>query len=54
MLARAAKDFTDCIELTHTWDEFMGALGRGHMALAPWCARPPPSPSRACAQQRCS
>lgn len=46
MLARAAQDFTDCIELVHTWDEFMAALGRGHMALAPWCAplHFPPAP----------
>ena len=38
MLAKASREFEACVELTNTWDDFMGALSRGHMALAPWCA----------------
>lgn len=37
MLERASLQFAACVERTNTWDEFMAALGRGHMALAPWC-----------------
>ncbi len=37
MLAAAGKEFADCIEKAVTWDEFMAALERGHMVLAPWC-----------------
>ena len=37
MLARARAEFNSCIETATTWDDFMGALDRKHMVLAPWC-----------------
>ncbi|KAK9805160.1 hypothetical protein WJX72_002679 [[Myrmecia] bisecta] len=37
MLARARGEFDSCIERVTTWDAFMSALDRKHMALAPWC-----------------
>lgn len=36
MLERAKRDFDACIERATTWDEFMAALDRKHMVLAPW------------------
>ena len=38
MLGQASDDFAACIEKAVTWEAFMAALERGHMALAPWCA----------------
>ncbi len=37
MLARARAEFDSCIEKALTWDDFMAALDRKHMVLAPWC-----------------
>jgi prolyl-tRNA synthetase len=37
MYARARSAFDACVERAHTWDEFMAALERKHMVLAPWC-----------------
>ena len=37
MLARARAEFDSSIERTLTWDDFMAALDRKHMVLAPWC-----------------
>lgn len=36
MYARARAAFDASIEVAHTWDEFMAALDRKHMVLAPW------------------
>ena len=36
MYAKARAEFDGCIERVTTWDDFMAALGRNHMALAPW------------------
>ena len=36
MYARARRDFDACVERAATWDEFMAALDRKHMVLAPW------------------
>ncbi len=36
MYAKARAEFDSCIERVTSWDEFMAALGRNHMALAPW------------------
>lgn len=38
MLAKARAEFDSCIERVSTFDEFMAALDRKHMCLAPWCA----------------
>ncbi|KAI7837371.1 hypothetical protein COHA_008810 [Chlorella ohadii] len=37
MYAKARAEFDSCIERVTSWDDFMAALGRNHMALAPWC-----------------
>ena len=44
MLAKARAEFDASIETVHNFDDFMGALDRKHMCLAPWCASlcPPP------------
>lgn len=39
MLAKARAEFDSCIERVYNFDEFMAALDRKHMCLAPWCAR---------------
>lgn len=39
MLAKARAEFDSCIETVHNFDDFMAALDRKHMCLAPWCAR---------------
>ena len=36
MLARAREAFEACIEKALNWDDFMVALERKHMVLAPW------------------
>lgn len=36
MLAAAQSRFDACIERASTWGEFMAALERRHMVLAPW------------------
>lgn len=36
MLARAREAFDACIEKATTWEDFMVALERKHMVLAPW------------------
>ena len=36
MFARAKAAFDVCIERATNWDEFMAALDRKHMVLAPW------------------
>jgi prolyl-tRNA synthetase len=36
MLAAARARFDACVERASTWDEFMAALERRHMVLAPW------------------
>ncbi len=36
MLARAREAFDACIEKALNWDDFMAALERKHMVLAPW------------------
>ena len=36
MLARSTAEFEECMETATTWDEFMAALDRKHMVLAPW------------------
>ncbi|EIE23566.1 prolyl-tRNA synthetase [Coccomyxa subellipsoidea C-169] len=36
MLARSTAEFEECKETATTWDEFMAALDRKHMVLAPW------------------
>lgn len=36
MYARARAAFDGCIEVAYTWDDFMAALERKHMVLAPW------------------
>jgi len=36
MLAKATAELQTCTEKVTTWEEFMGALDRRHMALAPW------------------
>lgn len=38
MLSAAEKDFKACIEKAASWEDFMAALERGHMVIAPWCA----------------
>ncbi|KAL4441883.1 hypothetical protein ABPG77_003799 [Micractinium sp. CCAP 211/92] len=37
MYARARAAFDASIEVAYTWDDFMAALERKHMVLAPWC-----------------
>lgn len=36
MLAKARAEFDSCIETVHNFDDFMAALDRKHMCLAPW------------------
>ena len=36
MFARASEEFEACKESASTWEEFMAALDRRHMVLAPW------------------
>ena len=37
-LFNTAKEKRDaCIEVVHTWDEFMTALNNKKLILAPWC-----------------
>eukprot|EP00889_Picochlorum_renovo_P003643 jgi/Picre1/30673/NNA_006034.t1 len=36
MLERARKQFDECTEMATNWDDFMAALDRKHMCLAPW------------------
>ena len=36
MLARATAEFEGCKETATTWEQFMAALDRRHMCLAPW------------------
>lgn len=37
LLSKAREEFDSCIETATTWDDFMAALDRKHMVLAPWC-----------------
>lgn len=37
MFTKAKEEFDSCIEVVYNWEDFMAALGRNHMALAPWC-----------------
>ena len=37
MYERAAERYAACMEKATTWEDFMGALERKHMVLAPWC-----------------
>jgi len=37
MLRKAREESSGCIETVTTWDEFIAALDRKHMVLAPWC-----------------
>jgi len=36
MLSRAKEAFDACIERVTNWNDFMAALERKHMVLAPW------------------
>ncbi len=36
MYQKALAEYESCKEVAHTWEEFMAALGRKHMVLAPW------------------
>ena len=36
MYQKALDEYNSCKEVAHTWDEFMAALNRRHMILAPW------------------
>ena len=36
MYKRAHEEFWACVEKVTTWDDFVAALSRQHMALAPW------------------
>ncbi|KAI8100900.1 hypothetical protein M9434_005284 [Picochlorum sp. BPE23] len=36
MLERARNQFDECTEMATNWDDFMAALDRKHMCLAPW------------------
>jgi len=36
MLQRATEKFEECTESATTWDDFMAALDRKHMVMAPW------------------
>jgi hypothetical protein len=36
MFKRASDKFDDCIDRAFTKDEFMAALDKKHMVLAPW------------------
>lgn len=36
MLAKAKTKFDACIETAYNWEDFMAALDRNHMVLAPW------------------
>ena len=36
MYAARRAEYEACVETVTTWDGFMAALGRRHMALAPW------------------
>lgn len=36
MYARSSAEFEECKETATTWDDFMAALDRKHMVLAPW------------------
>lgn len=38
MYNRAKEEYDSCIEKATNWDDFMAALGRKHMVLAPWSA----------------
>lgn len=39
MLARARRERDSHVSVVHSWPEFVPALDRGDMALAPWCQR---------------
>ena len=36
MYSKAAERYEACKEVAYTWDEFVAALNRKHMVLAPW------------------
>ena len=36
MFQRASAKFEECTETATTWEEFMAALDRKHMVMAPW------------------
>ena len=36
MYQKALEEYNSCKEVAHTWEEFMAALNRRHMVLAPW------------------
>ena len=36
MYQKALEEYNSCKEVAHTWEEFMSALNRRHMVLAPW------------------
>ncbi len=36
MYQRASEKFEECTESATTWKDFMAALDRKHMVLAPW------------------
>mmetsp|Transcript_19037 Transcript_19037/g.23359 ORF Transcript_19037/g.23359 Transcript_19037/m.23359 type:complete len:114 (-) Transcript_19037:829-1170(-) len=37
MLEKARRDRDERISIVFTWKEFVEALGKGNMVLAPWC-----------------
>ncbi|PSC73094.1 prolyl-tRNA synthetase [Micractinium conductrix] len=37
LFTKARAAFDGCVETALTWDDFMAALDRKHMVLAPWC-----------------
>lgn len=37
MFAKAKKEFDECLETVYNFEDFMAALDRRHMCLAPWC-----------------
>jgi len=36
LYARARTAFDGCVERAYNWEDFMAALERKHMVLAPW------------------
>ena len=36
MFQRASAKFEECTETATTWEDFMAALDRKHMVMAPW------------------
>ena len=48
MYAGACAEFEACKESATTWDQFMAALDRRHMVLAPWWGSFPPAAPAPC------